>query len=185
MSKAKALLFASKAHEGQTRKGTGYPYIMHPVAVGHILDESGFSDEVVMAGYLHDTVEDTAVTREDLLAEFGLDVSELVMANTENKQLSWEERKQHTIEFVAEAPVSVRAIIVADKLDNLKALIKDYETFGDEVWTFFKRGRDKQQWYYTSIAKKAFSGLEPDEVPDLFHIFKEVVDSFFNNKPAL
>ncbi|WP_043932708.1 HD domain-containing protein [Bacillus sp. EB01] len=185
MTKEKALLFASKAHEGQTRKGTGYPYIMHPVAVGHILDESGFSDEVVMVGYLHDTVEDTAVTREELLSEFGPDVTDLVMANTENKLLSWEERKQHTIDFVAEAPLNVRAVIVADKLDNLKALIRDHETFGDEVWSFFKRGKEKQRWYYTSIATNVFVGLEPDEVPELFHIFKAEVDMFFNNKLSL
>ncbi|MED3562733.1 HD domain-containing protein, partial [Bacillus xiapuensis] len=95
-----ALQMAGKAHEGQYRKLTDIPYIIHPVAVGMLLMKEGFAEDIVAAGILHDTVEDTDLTLEDIKQEFGEKIAEIVAGCSEpDKSLSWEKRKEHTIEF--------------------------------------------------------------------------------------
>ena len=100
--KQKAKEFAINAHKGQIRKSDpDKPMIIHPISVGNLLEEYGFDDNVISAGYLHDVVEDTDYTIDDIRKEFGDDIANLVMCATEpNKKLSWEERKQDTIDRV-------------------------------------------------------------------------------------
>lgn len=181
MNTEKAKEFAEKAHRGQIRKSsqTKTPYIEHPIRVAETLKLAGFSDEVVMAGYLHDTIEDTWVTAEDIEAEFGSEVLQLVLSNTENKQHSWEARKQHTIDAVALAPLEVKALVVADKLDNLSSMIGEFNQVGDELWSIFHRGKEKQGWYYKGISENCLHGLEPDQVPGYFYIYQEKAEEFF------
>lgn len=177
--KEKALAFATIAHEGQTRKGDGTPMISHPIRVAKILELAGFSIETVMAGFLHDVVEDTIYTIEDIEKNFGKEVARIVAGNTEDKEKSWEERKQHTIDWIKEAPLEIRALIVADKLDNLNSLMKDYAEQGEQLWSHFKRGKEKQAWYFTSVAKNMLVDLQ-GEVPSFFYEYKEKVSQFFN-----
>lgn len=181
MNKAKAKQFATRAHQGQSRKTTqtDTPYIEHPIRVAKTLEKAGFSEEVVMAAYLHDTIEDTTVTTADIEKAFGPEVLQIVLANTENKNHTWESRKQHTIEWVREAPLEIKALIVADKLDNLSSIIEEYSQVGDKVWSAFHRGKDKQAWYYRGIAANCMSGLQPNQVPDFFYTYKEKVTNFF------
>lgn len=182
MDKQKAKQFAAEAHEGQTRKTTqsSTPYIEHPVRVAATLERAGFADEVVMAAYLHDTIEDTPVTAADIEQAFGSEVLRIVLANTENKKHSWEQRKQHTIDWVKEAPLEIKALIVADKLDNLISIKKEYEDVGADVWSAFHRGRDSQAWYYKSIAANCTNDLDADEIPAFFHTYKKEVSDFFD-----
>lgn len=175
----KALAFATNAHKGQFRKTKHIPMITHPIRVAAILKESGFSDEVVASGYLHDTVEDTPITIEDIQCEFGAKVARIVAGNTEDKSKSWEERKQHTIDWVKKAPLEIRALIVADKWDNLQSMAEDYSTMGDTLWNSFKRGKEKQRWYFSSVAENVFEGLREEEIPPFFYTYRELVDSFF------
>ncbi|MGG1396793.1 HD domain-containing protein [Bacillus salipaludis] len=173
----KALQTASKAHEGQYRKLTDIPYITHPVAVGMLLLKAGYLDDVVAAGILHDTVEDTDLTMEDLKREFGEKIAEIVAGCSErDKSLSWEKRKEHTIEFLKTASMEIRAVACADKLHNIRSIRNDYEQVGDAVWDRFKRGKEKQKWYYTNVVESLgtegnFSLLEElrKEVDLLFH----------------
>ena len=97
--KDKAKEFAINAHKGQIRKSDKEkPMIIHPINVADILSEYGFDDNVVAAGYLHDVIEDTKYTKEDLLKAFNEDILSLVLGDTEkDKSLSWEERKIETI----------------------------------------------------------------------------------------
>lgn len=180
MTTEKARVYATKAHEGQMRKSTGTPMIEHPIRVAQQLKETGFSEAVQMAGYLHDTVEDTWVTFEDIEREFGKEVLEIVKGNTEDKEKSWEERKQHTIDSIKDASLEIKALIVADKYDNLKSLAEDYEKLGENLWDAFKRGREKQKWYFSSVATNASVGLSPDEIPAFFHDYQQLVKTFFN-----
>src|SRR5450631_1910449 len=91
-----ALRFAGDAHSGQFRKGTRVPYLIHPLNVAKILLDCGCSDELAVAGLLHDTVEDTAVTLEQIRASFGDAVARLVEFATEPEKLwTWERRKEH------------------------------------------------------------------------------------------
>ncbi len=93
----KAIQFAAIAHEGQYRKGTNIPYIIHPVSVGFLLQSIGCDEEVIVAGLLHDTVEDTDTELDDIKREFGERVASLVFSASEpDKTLTWEERKIHS-----------------------------------------------------------------------------------------
>lgn len=148
----KALQVASMAHEGQYRKNTKIPYISHPVAVGMILQKAGYRDELIAAGILHDTVEDTDLELEDLEKEFGHGIAELVAGCSEpDKSLSWEDRKQHTIEFLKTAPEEIRVVATADKLHNIRSIRLDADLSGEQVWSRFRRGKEQQEWYYRNV----------------------------------
>jgi (p)ppGpp synthase/HD superfamily hydrolase len=148
----KALELASKFHEGQYRKNTDIPYITHPVTVGMMLLKKGYSEEVVAAGVLHDTVEDTSLTLEEIKREFGSNIAEIVEGSSEpDKSLPWKARKEHTIEFLKTASEDIRAVVCADKLHNIRSIIRDYEQVGEEVWSRFNAGKEQQKWYYTNV----------------------------------
>ncbi|MBT2640523.1 HD domain-containing protein [Bacillus sp. ISL-39] len=150
----KALQIASLAHEGQYRKNTKIPYIAHPAAVGMILQKAGYHDEMVAAGVLHDTVEDTDLTLADIERDFGKAVAMIVEGCSEpDKSLSWEERKEHTIEYLRTAPEEIRIVACADKLHNVRSIRQAIEHSGEEVWTRFKRGKEQQEWYYKNVLK--------------------------------
>ncbi|RHW38127.1 bifunctional (p)ppGpp synthetase/guanosine-3',5'-bis(diphosphate) 3'-pyrophosphohydrolase [Neobacillus notoginsengisoli] len=150
----KALRIAGEAHDGQFRKLTKMPYITHPAAVGMILQKYGYGEELIAAGILHDTVEDTNLSLNDIEREFGPMIAKIVAGCSEpDKSLSWEERKAHTIEFLKDAPIEIRAVACADKLHNIRSIRYDVEQSGEEVWKRFKRGRKEQEWYYRRLVQ--------------------------------
>lgn len=149
-----AIEFAAKAHCNQYRKGTDIPYISHPFGVGMILQKAGCKDELIIAGILHDTLEDTDTTEDDILKNFGQEVLDIVKGCSEpDKGASWEDRKKHTIEYLKNAPLSIRQVACADKLHNLRSIKRDLTNIGEAAWDRFKRGREQQQWYYTEIVQ--------------------------------
>lgn len=149
-----AIEFAAYAHRDQKRKGTDIPYISHPYAVGSILMQAGCSEEVVVAGVLHDTLEDTETTEAELLALFGPEVLEIVKGCSEpDKGATWEERKQHTLDELKYASLSIRLVACADKLHNIRSIKRDLVKYREDAWTRFKRGRESQQWYYTGLVE--------------------------------
>ncbi|MGM0900760.1 HD domain-containing protein [Mesobacillus maritimus] len=148
----KAVQVATLAHDGQYRKNSKIPYISHPVAVGMILMKAGYPDELVAAGILHDTVEDTTLTLIEIKQWFGGNIAGIVEGCSEpDKSLSWEERKEHSIQFLKNAPEDIRIVSCADKLHNIRSILDRFVLEGEEVWSIFKRGREKQEWYYRSI----------------------------------
>ncbi|WP_239256185.1 HD domain-containing protein [Listeria ilorinensis] len=175
----KAKAYAQTAHEGQKRKITGEIYFSHPLNVARILRQAGFSEDVVIAGLLHDVVEDTLVTANEIEQEFGSHVAALVLSHTEDKTLSWEERKAHTIETVRTGNLEEKALIVADKYDNLSSIRYAMSSEGSAVWQHFNRGYDLQEWYYTSVAKVMLYGLDPREIPAYFDAYERMVRTVF------
>ncbi|MFS0576797.1 HD domain-containing protein [Sporosarcina sp. 179-K 3D1 HS] len=160
----KAFQFAMEKHDSQYRKGTDIPYITHPFAVAMILKHHRYCDEVVAAGLLHDTLEDTDTTEQELLLHFGSNVLKLVQAASEpDKSLPWEQRKLRTIADLANKSPDQLAVIVADKLHNIRSIQSDIDEVGELVWTRFNRGKREQCWYYMSI----LNAVEPfrREVP--------------------
>jgi (p)ppGpp synthase/HD superfamily hydrolase len=150
----KALQVASLAHEKQYRKRTRIPYIIHPVAVGLLLMKAGYDDDLIAAGILHDTIEDTDLTLVDLEVSFGKKIAEIVAGCSEpDKSLSWKDRKEHTIEFLKTASEEIRVVACADKLHNIKSIRRDYEQQGNEVWERFNAGKHQQEWYNRNIVK--------------------------------
>lgn len=146
-----AIEVAAQAHNGQFRKGTQTPYISHPYAVGLILMNEGCSEEVVIAGILHDTVEDTDLTLECIKKSFGQSIAEIVDGCSENKSLRWRERKTDRIEALKTASTEVCLVTCADKLHNLRTVISEYDSIGDAVWERFHGGIEAQAWYYRSV----------------------------------
>ncbi|HEY8488513.1 MAG TPA: HD domain-containing protein, partial [Thermaerobacter sp.] len=126
--------FAVWAHGGQTRKGKDVPYITHPLAVALTLARAGCAEDVVIAGLLHDVVEDTSVTLEEVRDRFSPAVADIVAACTEDKRLPWEERKARMLETLAGAPLPVKLVACADKLHNIRDLRADYQQVGERVW---------------------------------------------------
>lgn len=159
-----AICFAAVAHRNQLRKGSETPYIAHPCEIMQILTVAGCTETLLIAGLLHDTIEDTTVTADDLREEFGEDVVALVCAASEDKKLSWEERKQHTITYLSsEAGLDDLMLACADKLSNLRSIRADLNVLGESLWSRFKRGRERQKWYYRSLLD-AFAPLEEYEM---------------------
>ena len=183
--KEKAKLFAIRAHMGQVRKSEpDKPMIMHPIGVGELLETFGYDDNVVAAGYLHDVVEDTKYTIEDIENEFGTDIASLVIGASEpDKSLSWEERKKHTIEETKKLPFRNKLVICADKINNLEDLFLKFEKEGERDFSAFKRGEEQQKWYYTGIYESLVSGEEKD-LP-IFSRLKDILDKVFYQKENL
>lgn len=160
----KAIEFATKAHDGQYRKGTKRPYIVHPIEVGDIVAAMTKDEEVISAAVLHDTIEDCAgVTQEILAEEFTPRVADMVAQESEDKSKTWMERKEATICRIKEAPREVQMIGLADKLSNMRDIDRDYPVLGDELWNRF-RMKDKNMigWYYKGIRdalKEEFAGI--------------------------
>lgn len=147
-----AIEYATLAHRNQMRKGTEIPYIVHPIEVAQILSAIGCRKEVIIAGLLHDTVEDTSTTIDEIKRAFGTNVARLVASCSEDKTKSWEERKKHTISYLAnEKDYDVLALVCADKLSNLRSIKADHNKFGNKLWTRFNRGKEKQKWYFNEL----------------------------------
>ena len=172
--------FAINAHQGQIRKSEPEkPMIVHPIYVGNLLEKYNFDENVVAAGYLHDVVEDTKYTKEDLKQIFGEDITSLVMGATEpDKSLSWEERKQHTINTIKTLDFRHKAIIIADKISNLEDIRNTSEIKGEYNFNAFKRGYDKQKWYYTEIYNSLI--INEDVNHPLLVRLKELINHVFN-----
>lgn len=183
--KEKAKIFAIKAHKGQIRKNEqDKPMIMHPISVGMLLEEFGYDDNVIAAGYLHDVVEDTKYTIEDIKQEFGDDIASLVMGASEpDKSLSWEERKKHTIEQTKTLPLRNKLLICADKINNLEDIMLKFIKFNNRDFSAFKRGEEQQKWYNTNVYESIIYG-EDSNLP-IFKRLKEVLDVVFYEKENL
>lgn len=183
--KEKEKMFAINAHKGQIRKSEpDKPMIIHPISVGMLLEEYGYDEQIVAAGYLHDTIEDTKYTIEDIKKEFGDEVSNLVKGASEpDKSLSWEERKQHTIEETKKLSLRNKLVICADKINNLEDLMIKFQKSGKRDFSVFKRDEGKQKWYYTSVYKSLI--YNEDENLPIFKRLKDVLDVVFYEKEDL
>lgn len=175
----KALEVAAKAHDKQYRKGSNIPYIVHPYEVGLILQYSGADIEMICAGILHDTLEDTVITKEDIKNIFGERVLNLVIGASEKldnrENTCWKSRKQHTINKLKTAEKDVKLLSCADKLCNIKSMVRDYETLKDELWNkFTTNDKNEHIWYYTSLVD-SLSELSGEEI---YEEFKRIVSDF-------
>ena len=155
----KAITYATEQHSGASRKGSDIPYIAHPLEALAIAAGITSDHEVLAAAVLHDVVEDTPATMDDIKEMFGERVAELVASDSEDKMLdlppseSWKARKEATINFLQTATDDEKIIVLADKLANIRALHRDIISHGDSVWERFNQ-KDKKmhEWYYRAIA---------------------------------
>nr|MCR5045813.1 SpoIIE family protein phosphatase [Treponema sp.] len=177
-----AVEFALKAHRDEKRKSNGVPYILHPIEVSAISSRLTMEREVMAAALLHDTVEDAGVTKEQLLKKFGERVTELVMAETEDKHremsaaASWKMRKEESIrDLRATSDKGVKAMWLSDKLSNLRSLYADWREKGSGVWQVFNQKDPAQHaWLYMSIIECMGDFKETPEYKEYIKICQEV-----------
>lgn len=172
----RAIVFATEAHEGQYRKGTSIPYILHPLEAATIVGTMTTDNEVIAGAVLHDVVEDTDTTIDEIAELFGDRVAYLVDSESENKrenlsaESTWKVRKQETLDHLKTAPIDVKMITLGDKLSNIRAINRDYTALGDALWQRFnQKDKNEHYWYYQSIADCLF---ELSEYP----VYKEYCD---------
>jgi (p)ppGpp synthase/HD superfamily hydrolase len=152
-----ALILTARAHRTQDRKVGGVPYVVHPFHVSVILIRYGFSEDVAIAGLLHDAVEDQDVPLDGIEAQFGPAVAGMVAALSEQKREAgverpWEIRKQEALAEVRQASLDTVAIKAADALHSTRSLASDLRHVGPSIWENFSRGPKETFWYYQSIA---------------------------------
>lgn len=149
-----AVDFAGKAHKGHFRKGTTIPYITHPINAAYSLLWRKCPTDAVIAAILHDTLEDTKVSYDELVRNFGEEVASIVKDVTEpDRNDTRENRKKHTIDTIRSLKLNSLLVALADKYDNICAIEFDYRTEGKLLWKRFNRSEEQQRWYYTSLAQ--------------------------------
>ncbi len=153
-----ALEFARAAHGDQVRKGTRIPYLSHLLGVASLVLDAGGVEDLAIAGLLHDTVEDTNITVEDVAEAFGERVAAIVAACSDTQERPkppWRERKERYLAHLdsPETSTDVLLVSVADKLHNARAILADYRAVGNDLWNRFNVGRDGQLWYYRSLVE--------------------------------
>jgi len=157
-----AIIFATFKHNASkypNRKETNIPYITHPMEVMQILTANNCSEKVIVAGILHDTLEDTYTKSDEISEKFGQEVLEIVQSESEDKSKSWEERKQTTIDHLKTASLETKLVCCADKLANIRSMASDKITVGDQLWERFNATKERIQWYYVGVSS-ALTGLE-------------------------
>ncbi|MDQ7823504.1 MAG: HD domain-containing protein [Candidatus Eremiobacteraeota bacterium] len=179
----RALAFAERAHRGQFRKGTELPYLIHPLNAAAILIEAGCEDEVIAAALLHDTLEDTRTTAADLAAEFGPEVTAFVEAVSQSdKSRSWEERKESTVASLRSMNERCLLVEIADKLDNIRTIHRDYITHKERLWNRFKRSMADQCWYYRALLEIFQERLACTPHENLLRDFRQEVEAVFGRE---
>ena len=155
----RAIIFAVRAHAGTERRGKGYPYIVHPMEAVEIVATMTADQELLAAAALHDTVEDTDVTVEQIRAEFGDRVASLVADESDempagvSEEDSWHNRKRAAIERLSRASRDAKMVALGDKLSNMRAIARDYAVQGDALWDLFHAKDPKDhEWHYRGLA---------------------------------
>ena len=179
-----ALTYAAWAHAGHPRKGTAIPYISHPLAVAALVMESGGDEDEIIAALLHDTAEDAGGKRRlaDIRVRFGERVADIVdgcsdaygQAGSGVEKPDWLPRKRKHLKHLEQATRSVLLVSAADKLHNARAVLGDYRTMGERLWSRFKGGREGTLWYYRKVTDLLIECFASPLTEDLERTVKEL-----------
>ena len=158
---SEAIAFAVKAHDGQRRKKSDAPYILHPMEAAVIVGTMTDDQELIAAAVLHDVVEDAGITMDEIGERFGERVKELVLSETEDKRENlppadtWRIRKEESLEVLKNTEdLAVLMVWIGDKLANMRAIYRQWKTEGHAMWQRFNQtDPNEQAWYYRSVAK--------------------------------
>jgi (p)ppGpp synthase/HD superfamily hydrolase len=153
-----ALVYATRLHAAQRRKGTDILYVSHLLAVASLVLEAGGNEDEAIAALLHDGPEDQGglETLAEIRARFGDRVGDIVAACSdtfEAEKPAWKARKQAYLDHLRDAAPAVLLVSCADKLHNARAILADYRRHGETLWDRFNGGRDDILWYYAELAR--------------------------------
>lgn len=176
----RALQHAAQLHRRQHRKGSNIPYITHLLAVAAIVGEYGGSEEEVIGALLHDTVEDTPATVEDIRDWYGYEVAKIVDGCSDTDvtpKPPWPERKKAYVERIREASRCIRLVSAADKLHNARMILKDLRADGETVWERFTGSKEDTLWYYRAMVDALRSqGDTGNIIDELEKVVQEIED---------
>lgn len=181
----RAIVFAVEAHRNTERRGKGFPYIVHPMEAVEIVATITNDQELLAAAILHDTIEDTDVTYEQLKREFGDRIADIVYAESDrfvegvSEENSWHARKQAAITRLVEAPHDAKVVAMGDKLSNMRAIARDYKMKGDALWQIFHvTDKESHAWHYRGLADSLA------ELKDTFAYqeFVALIEQVFGNR---
>lgn len=178
----RAIIFAVKAHAGTERRGKGFPYIVHPMEAVEIVATITPDQELLAAAALHDVVEDTEISADEIRREFGDRIAALVVAESDvfvegvSEEDSWHDRKQAAMDRLAAAPHDAKIVAMGDKLSNMRAIARDYAVKGDELWKIFHAKDPKDhEWHYRGLA----ASLEELKDTFAYQEFVKLIDQVF------
>ena len=181
----KAIRFAVEAHAGTERRGKGFPYVIHVLEAMAIVATMTNDPELLAAAALHDTVEDTDVTVEDIRLAFGNRIAEIVAAESDSlpdgvsEEDSWRSRKEAGLRRLAGAPRDVKIVAMGDKLSNMRAIARDYAVMGPALWEIFHAKDPKEhEWRYRALAE-ALSEISGTAA---YKEFVQLIDQVFGKR---
>lgn len=160
-----AIELCVRVHAGQARKGSGAPYVFHPLAVAGLVADAGGDEDQILAAVLHDAVEDGGgePVRAEIEERFGADVAAMVTAASDTDQTPkppWRARKEAFLARIRGESPRVKLVVAADKLHNVQAVARDLAAHGPAVWGRFQGGRDGTIWYYRAVAEAIAEGWD-------------------------
>jgi GTP pyrophosphokinase len=172
----RALLFATRKHARQTRKGGDIPYISHLLGVAGLVLEAGGDEDLAIAALLHDVAEDCGGVPmlNQVRRRFGRRVAHIVEGCSDAFTIpkpSWRERKEPYIRHLRTADADTRLVSVADKLHNARFIVADYRELGEQIWERFQGRREGTLWYYRALLDE-FKQKKPNR---LINEFERVV----------
>jgi (p)ppGpp synthase/HD superfamily hydrolase len=152
-----ALAYAVRLHAAQLRKGTEIPYVSHLLGVCALVLEDGGDENEAIASLLHDAGEDAGGRQrvDEIRRRFGDEVEGIVEDTSDSLEIPkppWRDRKESYLAHLETASRAALRVSLADKLHNARAIVRDYEQIGEEVWNRFNAPRDAVLWYYRSLA---------------------------------
>ena len=178
----RAIVFAVQAHHNTERRGKGFPYIVHPMEAVEIVATITSDQELLAAAALHDTIEDTDVTVGQIRELFGDRVADLVHAESDrftpgvSEEDSWHDRKKAAIDRIAAASRDAQIVALGDKLSNMRAIWRDYQIKGDELWSIFHvTDKKSHEWHYRGLA----ASLAPLSDTFAYREFMRLIDDVF------
>ncbi len=175
----RAIEFAVHAHAGTERRGKGFPYIIHPLEAMVIVSTMTSDQEILAAAVLHDVVEDTDITIDEIQKRFGDRVAQLVDSESDRKMefTDWRARKEESLNRLSFASREEKIVALGDKLSNMRAIARDYTTKGDDsFWEMFHvKEKAVHSWRYHALVE-ALSSLSDTYA---FQEFRYLVNSIF------
>lgn len=176
---ATALSYAFELHREQKRKGTEIPYIGHLLEVAGIVIDYGGTEDEAIAALLHDAVEDQggAKTKEEIRNRFGKNVAGIVEGCTDTDEYPkppWRARKDAYLKHIVHAQPSAILVSAADKLHNVRAILKDYRIVGENLWERFKGGKEGTLWYHRELVKAYRNVIDLPVIDELDRVVSEL-----------
>lgn len=177
----KAIKFAVDAHKNQERREKGTPYVIHVLEAVAIAESLTKDQEILAAAALHDTVEDTDATFEQIEKEFGprvrhyVDIETALIPDGKTEEETWRGRKQLAIDNIKKSDRDAQIVAMGDKLSNMRAIYRDYMDIGDALWNrFHEKRKSEHEWHYRGLLESFDKLTDTHAYAEFNHLLNKV-----------